>query len=83
MNGGFNAWKSVGGPVESGPITNTHPPTKTTEKYQAKFNPKVVVDANEVLNIVNTGCAQILDARSKGRFEGISHVCHLHNPVVI
>ena len=76
LNGGFNAWKSVGGPVESGPIINTHSSTSTTEEYQAKFNPMAVVDANEVLKVVNTGCAQILDARSKGRFEGIPDVCH-------
>ena len=73
LNGGFNAWKSVGGPVESGPIISPTSPTKTTE-YQAQLNPLAVVDANEVLKIVNTGCAQILDARSKGRFEGIPNL---------
>lgn len=66
MNGGFSAWKAAGGPVMSGPI-EAH---SATNNFKAQYSPSAVVDANEVLRVVNTGCAQILDARSKGRFEG-------------
>jgi thiosulfate/3-mercaptopyruvate sulfurtransferase len=65
MNGGINAWKTIKGPVESGELAGV-----TKGSYQATLNNKMVVDWKEVLNVVETGAAQIIDTRSAGRFHG-------------
>jgi thiosulfate/3-mercaptopyruvate sulfurtransferase len=66
MKGGLNAWKAVGGPLDSGSITTK--PSKGN--FVAKLNRKLVVTADEVLEVVNNGSAQIVDARSSQRFNG-------------
>lgn len=63
INGGLKSWKEANGPIESGPVT---PPVKTP--YIAKLNRDLVYNSNQVLDVVNTGTCQILDARSKARF---------------
>lgn len=65
LNGGLAAWKAAGGPTESG---TPSPPAKTT--FDAKLNENLVMKANDVLTIVNSGAAQIVDARSTARFMG-------------
>jgi thiosulfate/3-mercaptopyruvate sulfurtransferase len=65
MKGGLNAWKAANGPVENGP-----PMKPSKGNFVAKLNRKLVVTADEVLEVVNNGSAQILDARSSQRFNG-------------
>ena len=40
------------------------------ENFKAVLNKDMVVDSNHVLQVVNSGTAQILDARSRARFLG-------------
>jgi thiosulfate/3-mercaptopyruvate sulfurtransferase len=63
LNGGLDAWISIHAPVESGPLT---PPSRG--EFKAKYNPKLVATWQDVLQVVNSGTAQILDARSAARF---------------
>lgn len=65
LQGGLGGWKSVSGPVESGPVLPVLP-----GKFTAELNTKLVVNADQVLSVVNTGASQILDARSNARFLG-------------
>ena len=65
LNGGLAAWKSAGGATENGAVS---PPSKST--FTAKINPNYVLKADDVLTIVNSGAAQIVDARSMARFMG-------------
>ena len=44
--------------------------TPSPSKFKAKLNKNLVVDWKEVLDVINTGSAQIADARSEGRFMG-------------
>ena len=55
----------IGGPVESGEVKK-----HSSSKFKAKLNKKLVVDWKAVLDVINTGSAQIADARSEGRFMG-------------
>lgn len=64
IDGGLEAWNSVGGPVEEGPPVIALP----RGDFTANLNTNMVVGWEEVLNVVNLGSAQILDARSKARF---------------
>lgn len=67
LQGGLQGWEEeVHGPVESGPVA----PVTEKGQFQAKLNPKMVVDAKQVLDIVLTGSKQICDARSHARFLG-------------
>jgi len=63
LNGGLEAWKAAGGTIESGPVTE--PPQGS---FSATLDSRLVADWESVLRIVNDGSAQILDARSSGRF---------------
>lgn len=65
IDGGIGAWKDEGGPTETG-LSNPPPPGN----YCAKFNKNLVCSADEVLEVIKTGSAQILDARSRARFVG-------------
>lgn len=64
LNGGLGAWKAASGRVESGP--RTAPPPRG--QFTAKLNSAMVADWREVLRVVETGSAQIIDARSLARF---------------
>ena len=65
LNGGLASWKKAGGAVEkSAPSA----PTLASAPYVAKLDPRMVVDWREVLRVVETGSAQIADARSRARF---------------
>ncbi len=63
LDGGLPAWKLAGGAVETGP-----PQAVVKGNFEAALNPKLVVGWQEVLDVVNTGSAQILDARSRLRY---------------
>ena len=66
LDGGLNAWKAAGGDVVSGEILVTDANTN----YKAVHNPACLAHVNDVISVVATGSAQIVDARSKGRFDG-------------
>lgn len=66
LNGGLKAWKAAGGKIESGPVEEG----KNNElgDFVATLNPEMVKSVDDVVDIMNSGAAQILDARSKARF---------------
>jgi thiosulfate/3-mercaptopyruvate sulfurtransferase len=64
LDGGFDRWKAAGRPV-------TAEPTKTAPGvFHVDYDASKVVSLAEMRKIVDTGSAQIADARSVGRFEG-------------
>ncbi|GAA4113136.1 3-mercaptopyruvate sulfurtransferase [Aminobacter aganoensis] len=64
LDGGFERWKAAGRPV-------TAEPTKTAPGvFHVDYDPSKVVSLAEMRKVVDTGSAQIADARSAGRFEG-------------
>jgi thiosulfate/3-mercaptopyruvate sulfurtransferase len=66
IDGGLEEWKRQGGPVE-----DEHTPvgTHNTTIFAASLNKELVVDWRQVKEIVETGSAQIIDARSAARFK--------------
>lgn len=64
LNGGLNGWKYAGGCTSSGPVSTPSNPGA----FEACFHEQLVVDWKQVLEVTNTGMAQILDARSSARF---------------
>jgi len=64
LDGGLEGWRRQGGALERGPP----PPAPSSTPYVAKLDKRFVVDWKEVLSIVETGSAQICDARSRARF---------------
>jgi thiosulfate/3-mercaptopyruvate sulfurtransferase len=65
LNGGLKKWKAEGRPVEDG-----EPPRRTPRHFSPRFHAELVRDANEVKALIGNPVAQIVDARSAGRFEG-------------
>lgn len=66
LDGGLNAWKAAGGEtIVNEPLSPVKPGNFTAELAGVNL-----IDVDGVLKVVNTGSAQIVDARSKGRFEG-------------
>lgn len=66
LDGGLNAWKAVGGAVEAGPPTHF----QFEREYVAEYNEKLVASREQVVQAMQTGRAQIVDARSSARFNG-------------
>lgn len=65
LDGGFDRWKAAGRPV-------TAEPTKTAPGvFHVDFDASKVVPLAEMRKIVDSGSAQIADARAAGRFQGI------------
>lgn len=65
LDGGLPKWKAEGRPLEEGP------PRVRERHFSARRQAAMVRDADDVLGIVaNGGAAQIVDARSAGRFIG-------------
>lgn len=64
LNGGFDAWKRDGRPVSS----------ETPQPRAATFSPSLddnaVADLGAMRTVIDTGSAQIADARPHGRFTG-------------
>ncbi|WP_406871708.1 3-mercaptopyruvate sulfurtransferase [Aminobacter sp. P9b] len=64
LDGGFERWKAAGRPV-------TAEPTKTAPGvFHVDYDASKIVSLAEMRKIVDTGSAQVADARSAGRFEG-------------
>ncbi|MEJ6782988.1 3-mercaptopyruvate sulfurtransferase [Aminobacter sp. Piv2-1] len=65
LDGGFDRWRADGRPV-------TSEPTKTAPNvFHVDYDASKVVSLAEMREIVRSGAAQVADARSAGRFEGV------------
>lgn len=64
LNGGLPKWQAEGRAVESGA------PKVTPKSFTAKLNPKMVRSKADVFKIIERHREQLIDARSKGRFDG-------------
>jgi thiosulfate/3-mercaptopyruvate sulfurtransferase len=65
LNGGLEAWRRAGFPLESGEVA------RRRGSFQAELDKTAIKDFAEMQMLVG-GRAQILDARSAGRFDGTS-----------
>lgn len=65
LDGGFDAWKRQGLPVETG-----EPVTPVPAKFTPSVNSAAVTDFDTMRAIVDTSTSQIADARGPGRFTG-------------
>ncbi|WP_025898587.1 3-mercaptopyruvate sulfurtransferase [Sneathiella glossodoripedis] len=64
LDGGFAKWQAEGRPISDMP---SHPAER---HFTSRMNSLMVKDKDQVLRNVEVARAQVLDARSKGRFEG-------------
>jgi thiosulfate/3-mercaptopyruvate sulfurtransferase len=64
LDGGLPAWKAEGRPTEAGE-TRRQP-----RKFKAEMNTGAIAIVDDVQMALNTGSAQVVDARSPGRFAG-------------
>lgn len=64
LDGGIGRWKKEGRPLEAGM------PAPAPRRFVAGFHKELVADLTSMLAILERGDAQILDARSRGRFAG-------------
>jgi thiosulfate/3-mercaptopyruvate sulfurtransferase len=64
LNGGLPKWQVEGRPVESGA------PKVTPKLFTARLNSKMVRSKADVFKIIQEHREQLIDARSKGRFDG-------------
>jgi thiosulfate/3-mercaptopyruvate sulfurtransferase len=64
LDGGFARWREEGRPVEAG---EPHPPRR---HFIARVRPELVTDLDHVRRNLDTRRAQVVDARSAGRFAG-------------
>ncbi|MBA68514.1 MAG: 3-mercaptopyruvate sulfurtransferase [Rhizobiales bacterium] len=65
LDGGFDAWRKAGQPVETGA-----PRPAPTKAFAAEAQPDQVASFEEMRRIVESGNRQIADARPAGRFNG-------------
>jgi thiosulfate/3-mercaptopyruvate sulfurtransferase len=65
LDGGFPAWVAAGGAVETGEGRPRLPGT-----FTARFSGNAVADAQTVADALESGSAQVVDARSGPRFRG-------------
>jgi thiosulfate/3-mercaptopyruvate sulfurtransferase len=63
LDGGFPKWKAEGRPIDEDP-----PPKPQERHFSARYQATMVRDKNDVLAAVESGNAQIADARSPARF---------------
>jgi len=64
LDGGLKAWRAEGRPLETAPTTPT--PVRVTPSFDAGL----VRDLEAVTGVLASGAAQVVDARSAGRFRG-------------
>jgi thiosulfate/3-mercaptopyruvate sulfurtransferase len=64
LDGGLRAWRAEGRPVEAGE------PTPPPRRFRATLRPELVRDLDAMRRNLATRFEQVLDARSRGRFEG-------------
>ena len=55
----------------SGPIENSSYNNIKSSKYSATYNKNLICYYKDIVKIINNKNYQIIDARSKGRFDGI------------
>ncbi len=65
LEGGLPAWVAAGQALESG-----GPRPRPTRRFTARLDPSVVADLAEVRHALDTGAAQVVDARPAERFSG-------------
>ncbi len=64
LDGGLPRWKALGGPVED------MPPVPRDRHFTPRVNAMMVRDVTQVSQALKLGDAQVVDARSAGRFRG-------------
>ena len=64
LDGGFPRWRDEGRPVEAGE------PSPGRRRFTARFRPELVTALDDVRRNLETHRAQVVDARSAGRFAG-------------
>lgn len=67
LDGGLPQWRREGYPIQTG----THIHKKRPHTFEAKFQQHAVKNYEDMLKNIDTKEAQVLDARSAGRFEGV------------
>ena len=65
LDGGFNKWRQ-----EDRPIENVEPPRRSERHFTIRKNSALVRDIGDVKALIGSDRAQIVDARSAGRFAG-------------
>jgi thiosulfate/3-mercaptopyruvate sulfurtransferase len=65
LNGGLKKWKAEGRPIEEGA-----PIRRSERHYTPRLNADLIRDLDEMRALVGKRSAQIVDARSAGRFAG-------------
>jgi len=65
LEGGFPAWSAEGRPVEEGP-----PRPRARRHFTARLDHSAVADLSDVRCALETGAAQVVDARPADRFRG-------------
>ncbi|HMO30035.1 3-mercaptopyruvate sulfurtransferase [Enterovirga sp.] len=63
LDGGFPAWRAAGYPVEAG-----EPDPRETAQFLAEYDEEAVLSLADLREVLATGSAQVLDARSAARF---------------
>ncbi len=66
LDGGMVAWRAGGHPIETGPAG---PPPAAA--FAARPRPELVRNRAEVAGVIEGGGAQLVDARSRERFQGL------------
>jgi thiosulfate/3-mercaptopyruvate sulfurtransferase len=64
LDGGLPAWKARNLPLESGPST------RAAAVFKARFDESLVAKTDDVRRALETGSAQVVDARPADRFRG-------------
>lgn len=64
LDGGLPQWRAENRPIESGPVT------REKRSFDAEMNTHIVANADEVSLALNSGNAQVVDARAADRFRG-------------
>ena len=62
LDGGLGKWRKEGRPVEAGPAR------PAPRRFSATYHKDLVADLSRMLAVLERGDAQIVDARSRGRF---------------
>lgn len=65
LDGGIEQWRAEGRPLEAGV-----PPAPPARGFTARFRPELVRDVSAVRRNLEDRAAQVIDARSAGRFAG-------------
>ena len=65
LEGGFPAWRAEGRPIEEGPAR-----PRARRHFTTRFDYSAVADLADMRRALETGSAQVVDARSRPRFQG-------------